>query len=98
MACFLLYSRFPAFSERRITMKTQKKDRCRRLPALIYSVMVTAKEIAWYVNNQEVLRVPNTTKNTAFSPAMAAYLPDQAKAATGKVEVDWVKAYTYLTI
>ena len=65
---------------------------------LIFSVMITAKEIAWYVNNQEVMRVPNTTKDATFYPAVAAYLPDQAKPATGKVEVDWVKAYTYLTI
>ncbi len=62
---------------------------------LIFSVMITAKEIAWYVNNQEVMRVPNTTKDVAFYPAVAAYLPDQAKPATGKVEVDWVKAYEY---
>ena len=65
---------------------------------LIYSVMVTKKEIAWYVNNQEVMRVPNTAEGVAFYPAIAAYLPAQAKAAEGKVEVDWVKAYTYLTI
>ena len=65
---------------------------------LIYSVMVTKKEIAWYVNNQEVMRVPNTTEGVAFYPAIAAYLPAQAKAAEGKVEVDWVKVYTYLTI
>lgn len=62
---------------------------------LIFSVMITAKEIAWYVNNQEVMRVPNTTKEAAFYPAVAAYLPDQAKPAAGKVEVDWVKAYEY---
>ena len=62
---------------------------------LIFSVMITAKEIAWYVNNQEVMRVPNTTKDATFYPAVAAYLPDQAKPATGKVEVDWVKAYEY---
>ena len=62
---------------------------------LIYSVMITAKEIAWYVNTQEVMRVPNTMKDVAFYPAVAAYLPDQAKAAEGKVEVDWVKAYDY---
>ena len=65
---------------------------------LIYSVMVTKKEIAWYVNNQEVMRVPNTAEGVAFYPAIAAYLPAQAKAAEGKVEVDWVKVYTYLTI
>ena len=65
---------------------------------LIYSVMVTKKEIAWYVNNQEVMRVPNTAEGVAFYPAIAAYLPAQAKAAEGKVEVDWVKAYTYSTI
>lgn len=62
---------------------------------LIFSVMITAKEIAWYVNNQEVMRVPNTTKDATFYPAVAAYLPDQAKPAAGKVEVDWVKAYEY---
>ena len=62
---------------------------------LIYSVMVTEKEIAWYVNNQEVMRVPNTTNGIAFYPAIAAYLPDQTKPAVGKVEVDWVKAYEY---
>ena len=65
---------------------------------LIYSVMVTKKEIAWYVNNQEVMRVPNTAEGVAFYPAIAAYLPAQAKTAEGKVEVDWVKVYTYLTI
>ncbi|MGN0234874.1 MAG: hypothetical protein ACI4BD_00965 [Paludibacteraceae bacterium] len=62
---------------------------------LIYSVMITAKEIAWYVNDQEVLRLPNTVQGTAFYPAIAEYLPEQVKADTGKVEVDWVKAYTY---
>ena len=62
---------------------------------LIYSVMVTEKEIVWYVNNQEVMRVPNTTNGIAFYPAIAAYLPDQTKPAVGKVEVDWVKAYEY---
>ena len=39
MARFLL-RRFSAFLERRIAMKTQKKNRGRRLPVLIYSAMV----------------------------------------------------------
>lgn len=62
---------------------------------LIYSVMVTTKEIVWYINNQEVMRLPNTTKGVAFYPSVVAYLPEQAKAAVGKVEVDWVKTYEY---
>lgn len=65
---------------------------------LIYSVKVSEEGITWYVNNQEVLRLPNTLNGVPLYPAVAAYLPDQAQAGTGKVEVDWVKAYTYLTI
>lgn len=65
---------------------------------LIYSVKVSEEELTWYVNNQEVLRLPNTLSRVSLYPAVAAYLPKQAQAGTGKVEADWVKAYTYLTI
>lgn len=61
---------------------------------LIYSVLLTKKDIVWYINNQEVMRRPNTFNGTLFYPAVATFLPSGAAAGTGSVEVDWVRAYT----
>ena len=61
---------------------------------MIYSVVIQKKDIVWYINDQEVMRQPNTLNGDSFYPAITTFLPQQAKAGVGKVEVDWVKVYT----
>lgn len=60
----------------------------------IYSVVIGKTDIVWYINDQEVLRRPNTLKGAELYPAVATFLPGGAKAGVGKIEVDWVRAYT----
>ena len=59
----------------------------------VYSVRISDKEIVWYINNQEVMRVANTLHGVALYPAVATYIPQGANAGSGKVEIDWVRVY-----
>ncbi len=60
---------------------------------MVYAVRINAKEIIWYVNDQEVLRAANTLQGALLYPAVAEYIPENATAATGKIQVDWVRVY-----
>lgn len=62
---------------------------------MIYSIYVSPKEIIWYVNNKEVLRLDNTLQEKAYYPAITGFIPATSQPSTGKVEVDWVKVYAY---
>lgn len=60
---------------------------------MIYGVEITAKEIVWYINDQEILRTPNTLQGASLYPAIAEYLPEGITAGPGKIEVDWIRVY-----
>ena len=59
----------------------------------IYSLRWTKKELIWYVNNMEVLRVPNTLPKEKMFMLAQSFLPCNEKGGEGKLKVQWVRIY-----
>lgn len=57
----------------------------------VLSARVSEKEIIWYVQDQEVMRIPNHLGKHAYTIQASSYLPESASPATGNLEMDWVK-------
>ena len=82
-----------------VGVRTQSKEDTMRIQGVrpsqwyVFAVRISSGEIVWYVNNQEVLRLPNTLAGASLYPAVAEYLPQGVTAGTGKVEIDWLRVY-----
>ena len=59
----------------------------------VYTLRWTKKEIVWYVNNLEILRVKNTLPKEAMFLLAQSWLPKAEKDGEGKLKVQWVKIY-----
>ena len=59
----------------------------------IYTFRWTKNEIAWYVNNVEVLRLPNRLPKEAMFLLAQSWLPLKEKGGEGKLRIQWVRTY-----
>ena len=59
----------------------------------IYTFRWTKNEITWYVNNVEVLRLPNRLPKEAMFLLAQSWLPLKEKGGEGKLRVQWVRTY-----
>ncbi len=59
----------------------------------IYTFRWTKNELIWYVNNLEVLRLPNRLPQEAMFYLAQSWLPIAEKGGEGKLKVQWARAY-----
>ena len=59
----------------------------------VYSFRWTKNELIWYVNNMEILRLPNRLPKEAMFFLAQSWLPVNEKGGEGKLKVQWVRAY-----
>jgi hypothetical protein len=59
----------------------------------IYTFRWTKNELIWYVNNMEILRLPNRLPQEAMFYLAQSWLPMAEKGGTGKLKVQWAKAF-----
>lgn len=76
---------------------TQMVDLTGLLPAnyfyFIYSLRWTKHELIWYVNNLELLRLPNRLPKEAMFFLAQSFLPGNEKGGEGKLKVRWARVY-----
>lgn len=76
---------------------TQMVDLTGLLPAnyfyFIYSLRWTKHELIWYVNNLELLRLPNRLPKEAMFFLAQSFLPSNEKGGEGKLKVRWARVY-----
>lgn len=75
--------------------KTQMVDLTGVLRSMyhIYTFRWTKNELIWYVNNMEILRLPNRLPQEAMFYLAQSWLPMAEKGGTGKLKVQWAKAF-----
>ena len=75
--------------------KTQMVDLTGVLRSMyhIYTFRWTKNELIWYVNNMEILRLPNRLPQEAMFYLAQSWLPMTEKGGTGKLKVQWAKAF-----
>ncbi len=77
--------------------RTQMVDLTGLLPAnyfyFIYSFRWTKHELIWYVNNLELLRLPNSLPKEAMFMLAQSFLPATEKGGEGKLKVRWARVY-----
>lgn len=59
----------------------------------VYSFRWTKNELVWYVNNLEILRLPNRLPKEAMFFLAQSWLPMAEKGGEGKLKVQWARAY-----
>lgn len=59
----------------------------------VYTLRWTKKELIWFVNDMEVLRLPNTLPHEKMFYIAQSFLPANEAGGTGKLKVQWAKAY-----
>lgn len=59
----------------------------------VYTLRWTKKELIWFVNDMEVLRVPNTLPHEKMFYLAQSFLPATESGGEGKLKVQWAKAY-----
>lgn len=59
----------------------------------IYTLRWTSSELIWYVNNLEVLRMPNTLPKEQMFLLAQSFFPKNESAGEGKLKVQWVRAF-----
>ena len=59
----------------------------------VYSFRWTKNELMWYVNDLEILRLPNRLPKEAMFFLAQSWLPMAEKGGEGKLKVQWVRAY-----
>lgn len=59
----------------------------------IYSLEWTPRALVWYVNNVEVYRTSENIPHEALYIGINSFIPKKSTAASGKLEVDWVKVF-----
>ncbi len=75
--------------------KTQMVDLTGVLRSMyhVYTFRWTKNELIWYVNDMEILRLPNRLPQEAMFYLAQSWLPMSEKGGTGKLKVQWVKAF-----
>jgi hypothetical protein len=59
----------------------------------VYSFRWTKYELIWYVNDMEVLRLPNRLPKEAMFFLAQSWLPKAEKGGEGKLKVQWIKVF-----
>lgn len=59
----------------------------------VYTLRWTRKELIWYVNNLEVLRIDNTLPSEQMFLLAQSFLPKTESAGEGKLKVQWVRCF-----
>lgn len=59
----------------------------------VYSFRWTKNELVWYVNNLEILRLPNRLPKEAMFFLAQSWLPMAEKGGEGKLKVQWARVY-----
>ena len=59
----------------------------------VYSFRWTKNELIWYVNDMEVLRLPNRLPKEPMFFFAQSWLPKNEKGGEGKLKVQWARAY-----
>ncbi len=59
----------------------------------VYSFRWTKHELIWYVNNLEILRLPNRLPKEAMFFLAQSWLPKNEKGGEGKLKVQWARVY-----
>ena len=59
----------------------------------VYSFRWTKYELIWYVNNMEVLRLPNRLPKEQMFFLAQSWLPKAEKGGEGKLKVQWVRVF-----
>ena len=59
----------------------------------VYSFRWTKNELIWYVNNLELLRMPNYLPKEAMFFIAQSWLPKSEKGGEGKLKVQWARVY-----
>ena len=60
----------------------------------IYTLVWNEKEVINYVNDQEVSRGKNALTGEALHLLVRSYLPENQKAGTAQLDIDWIRIYT----
>lgn len=60
----------------------------------IYTLVWNEKEVINYVNDQEVSRSANPFAGESLHMLVRSYLPENQKAGTGQLDIDWIRIYT----
>ena len=60
----------------------------------IYTLVWNEKEVISYVNNIEVARDKNPFAGKELHIALRSYLPENQKAGSGQMDIDWIRIYT----
>ena len=59
----------------------------------VYTFRWTKNELIWYVNNMEILRLPNRLPKEPMFFLAQSWLPGNEKGGEGKLKVQWAKVY-----
>lgn len=59
----------------------------------VYSLRWTKNELIWYVNDMELLRLPNRLPKEPMFFIAQSWLPNSEKGGEGKLKVQWARAY-----
>ena len=75
--------------------KTQMVDLTGMLRSMyhVYTFRWTKNELIWYVNNMELLRLPNRLPKEAMFFLAQSWLPATEKGGTGKLKIQWARVY-----
>ena len=75
--------------------KTEMADLTGMLRSMyyVYTFRWTKNELIWYVNNMEILRLPNRLPKEAMFFYAQSWLPKAEKGGAGKLKVQWARAY-----
>ncbi len=60
----------------------------------IYTLVWNEKEVINYVNNLEVSRSANPLAGQSLHMLVRSYLPENQKAGSGQIDIDWIRIYT----
>ena len=75
--------------------KTQMADLTGMLRSMyyVYTFRWTKNELIWYVNNMELLRLPNRLPKEAMFFLAQSWLPGNEKGGAGKLKIQWARVY-----
>lgn len=75
--------------------RTQMADLTGMLRSMyyVYTFQWTKNELVWYVNNLEILRMPNRLPKEAMFLLAQSWLPKAEKGGEGKLKVQWARVY-----
>lgn len=75
--------------------KTQMADLTGMLRSMyyVYTFRWTKNELIWFVNDMEVLRLPNRLPNEPMFFVAQSWLPGNEKGGEGKLKIQWARVY-----